>query len=392
MMLFVQIIFWAEAKNSTTNPPQTVATTTCAPPENTPYETSGKTVFGPNSRYTFAVSGPTPTQFQWRFSASVSAVSANSGSTFWFNTDSYFKGGYVEVSTKLSCSDWSTWKRIDLPINPVPPTVTMTLNVPSDGVVPEQSYHCVGSGALNLEWKVIGGGVETYASTNVMNFTAKSGYPTVTIQMRGNNNGPWSAWVSKDVPVKVVCAAPASIAITTSLDGTNPCMGSSGTASFKGVAAESYTWQIGTGCFTYTGSDCFTSISRSPYNALNFNLGTSAFTNSLTTTIVLTAYYCNGTKSVSTAKYITSSKSSCFRIGSEEYSNEESFVLYPNPATDKLQASGCENIRIVSSTGVVVYEFNSAVESVDVSSLSKGLYLFTATKNGLPIKLMFEKE
>jgi hypothetical protein len=85
------------------------------------------------------------------------------------------------------------------------------------------------------------------------------------------------------------------------------------------------------------------------------------------------------------------------QIGIEEYWNDESIQLYPNPANEIIfysinQEVDLSAIRIIDVTGKLVYH-STQIQSnqVDISNFAKGLYFmqFISEESALPVTKKF---
>ena len=87
------------------------------------------------------------------------------------------------------------------------------------------------------------------------------------------------------------------------------------------------------------------------------------------------------------AKDPTASFSTSCSLNSENFSNENLFVIFPNPVVDNLYIKNTVNksieyIRVLDITGKVVLEQVNAVESISLSALKQGFYLVLITSEG----------
>ena len=70
-------------------------------------------------------------------------------------------------------------------------------------------------------------------------------------------------------------------------------------------------------------------------------------------------------------------------LGTEDFA-KNNFAVYPNPATDILHISNVNKLDITNATitdinGRIIKEVNSSIESINVSSLSSGVYFLKVT-------------
>ena len=66
-----------------------------------------------------------------------------------------------------------------------------------------------------------------------------------------------------------------------------------------------------------------------------------------------------------------------------EIINDNVLVVYPNPTVGELFVSEkLVNVRLMDVAGRVVYEVSEVVNSIDLSGLASGTYIFTAEKEG----------
>jgi len=60
-------------------------------------------------------------------------------------------------------------------------------------------------------------------------------------------------------------------------------------------------------------------------------------------------------------------------------------ILYPNPATDRVNvqsSTGIENLRIYNATGIEVMIINAGSQEIDLSALENGVYIVKWVNNG----------
>lgn len=79
----------------------------------------------------------------------------------------------------------------------------------------------------------------------------------------------------------------------------------------------------------------------------------------------------------------------CTSTSTNEWSEKNSFEIYPNPASDVIRfGQFIDHISIYDATGVLVHQTNRASE-LDITALSSGLYILNGKINGTVISKRF---
>jgi len=98
---------------------------------------------------------------------------------------------------------------------------------------------------------------------------------------------------------------------------------------------------------------------------------------------------CNSQEEVGTA---------CEAVGLSDINNNPDFLIYPNPANDRLIVSNnnglkIERVIIYNQLGQIVFQRNEPIGKIDISTLGQGIYIIELTSNKLRNrqKLIVEK-
>jgi hypothetical protein len=356
---------------------------------------------------TFAVSGYTWTVLP----AGPTVASPNSSATsITFNSGNTYSVTLAATSGTTTAIVTNT-----LLVNATP---TLSVNGPFT-ICSGQAATLTASGASNYTWNP--GGLP-FPTTIVFPSTTTS--YTVT-----GTNGNCSSSLSTTVTVNTTPTVNAS---------ANPgviCMGSGTTSTLSATGATSYTWNPGnlTGSvvvvsptsftnYTVTGSNgsCSAStfvpvfVSNSPTVTANSSSAGMCIGSSMTLTasggfsytwspggatggtVVLTptmpavyVYTVTATNGTCTAQAITGF-TAVLCVGFENYQIDNSYLVYPNPAHDKLfietNQSTALNIEVIDALGKMILKENHSGEtkiSVNINHLPKGIYFLKISSGGV---------